>query len=89
MNAIQLAAKLYDARDTAKRLLGERQYQEKLEQAKQITQSKAEREKTTQTSAATSLAKEAQNDGQSVIALLFLCVFVELSETNHPPKANT
>lgn len=88
MNAIQIAAKIYDARDTAKRILGSNQYAKQLELAKQITQSKATQEKTSSLAAATTLAKEAQSECQSVIALLFLSVIAELGDANDTLKAN-
>ncbi|MGL4233763.1 MAG: hypothetical protein ACRCWJ_20515 [Casimicrobium sp.] len=83
MNAIQMAAKLYEARDAAQTILG-KHYAERVAAATKAANEKAQRDKTTHTTAAITLAKEAPN---TIIQLLFLASIVETEEPSTDSRA--
>jgi hypothetical protein len=84
MNPIQMAAKLYDARDAAKTIFG-KQYATALVVALRSVHEKTARERISETSAAIALANAAETTGTR---LLFLATIVESTESSAAPEVN-
>ena len=78
MNAVQMAAKLYECRDTAKRLLGDR-YQNEMREWGQIVTNCATQEKCDTMAAGIHMAKMV--DGMNVV--MILAATVELVEPSN------
>lgn len=77
MNAIQLTAKLYECRDAAKVLCGDK-YQERMQQLGQYIAKVAEREKQNEVSVALAMCKGCSLEGADVA--LVMAAAVELIE---------
>lgn len=78
-NAIQMTARLYEARDAMRVLLAER-YQERIQPLTVVIQRVAYERQISALSAATSIAKEAQEQGEINSAVLVLAAYVEMVE---------
>lgn len=79
MNTLQMAAKLYDARDTAKILLGER-FPEVMADYGAAIDKVADSLKITRIAAMTKLATKAMDEGKPFVAMNVMAAAVELEE---------
>lgn len=79
MNPVQMTAKLYDARDTAKRLLGHR-YSETMVKFGAAIASVAKGKGIEPLAAMTLIARTAMDEGNSMAALYVMAACVELVE---------
>lgn len=77
--AVKMAAKLYECRDTAKRLLGDG-YQKRMTAYAQVVRSAANGMACSELSAATTLANKA---GGGMAAIYYLAAVVEMTEPSN------
>lgn len=77
--AVKMAAKLYECRDTAKRLFGSA-YQQRMEAYMRVVKSAANAMNCSELSAATTLANKA---GGGVPAICYLAAVVEMTEPSN------
>jgi hypothetical protein len=81
MNSVQMAAKLYQCRDSAKTLMGDK-YKAEIAKFSELIAAQAKRDGCSELSAATDLAAKAGGFG----AVYMLAAYVELVEPSEPPN---
>lgn len=82
---ISMAAKMYEARTTMRRLLGAK-YTERMAECQKFITAVMERDGVNETSAAIRLAKELTDDGHTVLGVQMLAAAVEMIEPSEPAQ---